>query len=180
MIRHFGKMVVYPYQGPCRIGAVVKKDFGGGPTNCYPLTVMNDSGDMLFVPVDKMETLGIRRLMEKSEIPKLLRRLSEKAEAAALPTTVLRWKQRAIDNSKLLASGSAFDLANIIASLTELDGTKALSPRDRHVLDRARKNLLCEISEVTGNSRTAAEEQIDNALKAQDCSLTAHANRISG
>jgi CarD family transcriptional regulator len=167
MIRHVGKKVVFPYQGPCRIGAVVNKDFGGGPTNCYPLTVMDDSGDVLFVPVDKVGALGIRRLMEKSEIPKLLRRLGQKAEMPVLPTTTMRWKQRALDNSKLLASGSAFDLATIIASLTDLDRTKALSPRDRHVLDKARKNLICEISEVTGSSKDAAEEQIDNALRAQ-------------
>lgn len=164
MILSTGGKVVYPYQGPCRIGPVVKKDFGGRQMNFYPLAVMDDSGDVLFVPVDKVKTLGIRRLIEKSEIPKLLRRLRQKAETAAPPTTAMRWKQRAIDNSKLLASGSAFDLAKIIASLTELDGTKSLSPRDRHVLDRARKNLICEISEVMGESRSAAEQQIDKAL----------------
>jgi CarD family transcriptional regulator len=166
MIRNVGQKVVYPYQGPCRIGAVVKKDFGGGPTNCYPLTVMNDSSDVLFVPVDKIETLGIRQLLRKSEIPKLLSRLGQEVETAVLPTTAMRWRQRAIDNSKLLASGSAFDLVTIIGSLTELDGTKALSPRDRHVLDRARKNLICEISEVTGESKVAAEQKVDEALKA--------------
>ena len=167
MIRNAGKKVVYPYQGPCRIGDVIKKDFGGGPTNCYPLTVMDDSGDVLFVPVDKIETLGIRQLLEKSEIPKLLRRLSRKAETLVLPPTALRWKQRAIDNSKLLASGSAFDLAQIIASLTALDGTKALSPRDRQVLDRARKNLICELAEVMGKTKSAAEQHVDDALKVQ-------------
>jgi len=167
MIRNVGAQVVYPYQGPCRIGAVVSKDFGGGPTNCYPLTVMDDSGDVLFVPVDKIETLGIRQLLGRAEIPKLLRRLSSKTETEFLSTPAIRWKQRAIDNSKLLASGSAFDLAKIIGALTELDGTKALSPRDRHVLDRARKNLICEISAVTGESKSAAEQQIDKALKVQ-------------
>jgi CarD family transcriptional regulator len=172
MIRNIGKKVVYPYQGPCRIGAVIEKDFGGGPTSCYPLTVMDDSGDVLFVPVDKIETLGIRQLLGKSEIPKLLRRLSRKAETAILAPTAMRWKQRAIDNSKLLASGSAFDLANIIASLTELDGTKALSPRDRQVLDRARKNLICEIAEVMGKTKSAVAQHVDNALKVQKRDLT--------
>jgi len=167
MIRNLGKKVVYPYQGPCRIGAMVKKDFGGGTTNCYPLTVMNDSGDMLFVPVAKFKTLGIRRLIEKSEMPKLLRQLSQRAETAVLPATGIDWRRRAVDNSKLLASGSALDLAQIVASLTELDGKKTLSPRDRHVLDRAKKNLICEISEVTGESKIAAEQKVDKALKAQ-------------
>jgi RNA polymerase-interacting CarD/CdnL/TRCF family regulator len=167
MIRSIGRKVVYPFHGPCRVGAVIKKDFGGRSTNYYPLAVMDDSGEVLFVPVDKFKTLGIRRLLEKSEIPKLLSQLSRKVEALTPPNAVVRWKQRAIDNSKLLASGSAFDLARIIASLTKLGGAKALSPRERHVLETARKHLICEISEVTGNSRSEVEEQIDNALRAR-------------
>lgn len=164
MILNVGNKVVYPNQGPCRIGAVVKKVFGGKPTSFYSLAVMDDSGDVLFVPVDKVKTLGIRQLIEKSEIPKLLSRLGQKPATVIVPTTVVNWKQRAIDNSKLLASGSAFDLAQIIGSLSELNETKALSARERQVLDKARKNLICEISEVMGETKSAAEEQVNNAL----------------
>ena len=165
MVLDVGNKVVYPNQGPCRIGAVVKKEIGGRPQKFYPLAVMDDSGDVVFVPVDKIKTLGIRQLMQKSEIPKLLSFLGREIETAVLPSTAMNWRQRIIDNSALLASGSAFDLAKIIASLTELNETKVLSPRDRQVLDKARKNLICEISEVTGESKSAAENQLDDALK---------------
>ena len=60
---------------------------------------------------------------------------------------------------------SAFDLAEIVESLTELSETKTLSPGDRHALDRARKLLVCEISEVMGETRGEAEQQMDRALK---------------
>ncbi len=165
MILNRGNKVVYPNQGPCRIGALVQKVFAGRPTSFYSLTVMDDSGNVLFVPVDKVDTLGIRRLMERSEIPRLLSRLKREAETKILPTTAVNWKQRAIDNSKLLASGLPFDLAKIIGSLTELNETKALSPRDRQMLDKARKNLICEIAEVMVETKSAAEERVDNALK---------------
>ena len=160
-----GDKVVYPYQGPCRIGALVKKVFGGRPMSFYSLAVMDDSGDVVFVPVDKVGTLGIRQLMDKSEIPGLLSRLGHAAETTTLPPVAVNWKQRANDNSKLLASGSPFDLAKIIGSLTELNKTKALSLRDRRMLDKARRNLICEISEVIGKTKSVAEEQVDNALK---------------
>ena len=165
MILDVGNKVVYPYQGPCRIGAVVDKIVGGTAASFYRLAVLDDSGDELFVPVGKVRTLGVRQLITKSEIPKLLSRLSQEAETTRLPTTAMNWKQRVIGNSKLLASGSAFDLAKIIRSLTELNETKALSPRDRQVLDKARKNLICEISEVIGESKSVAEEQVDRALQ---------------
>ena len=154
----FGNKVVYPYQGPCLIGAVVKKVIGGQPTNFYQLGLLDGSGGELFIPVDKIGRLGIRQLMARSEIPKLLGFLRK---PAASPTN---WKQRAIDNFKLLTSGSVFDLAEVVESLTELNEARVLSPRDRQTLDRARRILICEISEVTGKTKGAAEEQVDQAL----------------
>jgi CarD family transcriptional regulator len=159
MMLSVGNKVVYPNQGPCLIGAVVNKVIGGRPTSFYRLAIMDDSGDTLFVPMDKITTLGIRQLMAKSEIPRLLSHLKKGA------VTEKNWKQRALDNAKLLSSGSAFDLAEIVESLTELSSTRALLPRDRQILERARKILICEISEVMGETRSAAEEQVDEALK---------------
>lgn len=154
----FGSKVVYPYQGPCLIGAVVKKVIGGRPISFYHLALLDGSGGELFIPVDKINGLGIRHLMARSEIPKLLGLLRKPAVA---PTN---WKQRAIDNFKLLTSGSAFDLAEVVESLTELNEARVLSPRDRQTLDRARRILICEISEVMGETVDAAEEQVDQAL----------------
>jgi RNA polymerase-interacting CarD/CdnL/TRCF family regulator len=158
-----GQKVFYPYQGPCRVGAVIKKDFGVGPTDCYPLTVMDNSGDVLFIPVAKIARFGIRHLLKKSEVPRLLSQLGRQRETLA--TKPIRWQQRATDNRTLLAAASAFDLVRLIASLTDLEARKALSPQDRHVLDRAKRILICEVSESVGNSRSAAATQIDNALK---------------
>jgi RNA polymerase-interacting CarD/CdnL/TRCF family regulator len=79
-------------------------------------------------------------------------------------TTSKNWKQRAIDNLKLMSSGSAFDLAEIVESLTVLNEIKALSLRDRQTLDKAKKLLVCEISEVMEETKSTAKEQVDKAL----------------
>ncbi len=161
MILSAGNKVVYPCQGPCLIGPVVKKVVDGRPIKFYHLALLDDSGGELFVPVDKAQALGIRLLLKRSEIPKLLSRLKETAGAAK------DWKQRATDNLKLLTSGSAFDLAEVVESLTELSGRKALSFRESQMLERARKLLICEISEVMGETKSAAEEHVNKALKAR-------------
>jgi CarD family transcriptional regulator len=154
-----GNKVIYPSQGPCLIGAVVNKVIAGRATSFYPLAPLDDSrGGQVFVPVDKAQAIGIRQLLERSEIPKLLGRLKKTAGTAK------NWKQRVIDNVKLLSSGSAFDLAEVVESLTSLNQTKALSPRDRETLGRARRLLICEISEVMGATKSAVEEQVDKAL----------------
>ena len=159
MILTVGDKVSYPCQGPCLIGPIVKRVVDGKLTEFHHLTVLVDGGGELLVPLDKAHAGGIRRLLDRSEIPKLLDQLTKASRPAE------RWNQRAMDNLKLFTSGSAFDLAEIVESLCELRKTKALSPSDRETLERARKLLVCEISEVMGETKSESEEQIDRALK---------------
>ena len=154
-----GSTAVYPGQGPCRIGRIIKRVVGDTTVMFYHLIVLDDSGCELFVPLEKVNAIGVRALMKKSEIPKLLAHLQTSARAAD------SWRQRAIDNSKLFNSGSPFDLAEIVASLTELSDARSLTTSESRTLERARKLLICEISEVIGESKTSVEEKIDHALR---------------
>jgi CarD family transcriptional regulator len=155
-----GNKVIYPYQGPCLIGPVIKKVIDGNPISFYRLALLDDSGGELFVPVDKVQSIGIRPLLNRSDIPKLLDLLKEPSGADK------DWKQRADDNFKLLTSGSTFDLAEVVKSLTKLGRKRELSFRESQTLEKARKLLIGEISEALGETKSAAEEQIDEALRA--------------
>lgn len=161
MILTIGNKVVYPCQGPCLVSSVVEKVVAGLPKSFYHLALLGDRGGELFVPVDRVQAIGIRLLLRKSEIPKVLNRLKMTAEIAKNP------KQRANDTLQRFTSGSAFDLAEIVESLTVLGKTKALTLRESWTLSRARTLLICEISEVTGETKGAAEKKIDQALAAQ-------------
>jgi RNA polymerase-interacting CarD/CdnL/TRCF family regulator len=162
-----GEKVVYPCQGPCLIEQVVKKVIAGRLTRFYRLVVLDGAGGKLFVPVDKAPGIGIRQLLERSEIPKLLGRLETVGRMPKVDSAAKNWRQRTMDNQKMFSSGSAFDLAEIVESLTDLSETKSLSTRDKWALERARKLLVCEISEVMGEAKSAAEEQVDKALAAR-------------
>jgi RNA polymerase-interacting CarD/CdnL/TRCF family regulator len=127
-----GCTAVYPGHGPCRIGHNVKKVFDGRAMMFYHLTVLDDRGGELFVPVEKARGIGIRLLMKKSEIPKLLDHLKKRAKPAD------NWRQRANDNLKLVNSGSPFDLAEVVASLTELRDNRPLTLGESGTLGRAK------------------------------------------
>ena len=161
MIMTVGSTVVYPCQGPCLVGAAVERIIADEPRSFYHLVVLYDSGGELFVPVDKVRAIGTRLLAQRSDIPKLLGHLMETTKVAK------DWKQRANDILRLFTSGSAFDLAEIVGALTELSETKKLSIRESWTLVRARNLLVCEISEVMGETKSAAEEQVDQALSAR-------------
>jgi len=142
------------------ICSVVNKDVAGKSISFYQLALLDGSAGELFVPVEKAHSIGLRLLLQKSEIPKLLARLKKTCVIAK------DWKQRAHEHLKLMNSGSAFDLAEIVESLTGLNERKSLSFRESWMLERAKKLLVCEISEVMGETKIAAEEQVDLALKA--------------
>ena len=156
-----GSKVIYPSQGPCLIGAIVQKEIAGSPVSFYQLALLDDSGGELFVPVEKAHASGLRLLLHKSEVPKLLSQFKQPAGEAK------DWKQRNNDNLKRLASGSAFDLAEIVKSLTELSERKELSFHESRTLDKARRLLVGELAEVLREPKSAAEELIDQALKAR-------------
>ncbi len=156
-----GNKVVYPGQGPCRIGAVVQKLIGGQIGSYYRLISLDDHAETIFVPVDKTDGEGIRRLINKSDITGVLRQLARSTEQKT------NWKQRDFFNLKRLSTGSAYDLAKVVESLTGLNEWRPLALRERQTLERARKLLICEISEVSGESRSATAQHVDNALRVQ-------------
>jgi len=76
-----GNKVVYPSEGPCLIGAIVKKIVAGRSASFYRLASLDNSGRVFFVPVDKISAVRIRLLMPISEIPKLLGHLERSVTA---------------------------------------------------------------------------------------------------
>jgi CarD family transcriptional regulator len=160
-----GDKVVYPGRGPCLIGGVVQKVVCGTSTSFYRLALLDDSRAELFVPVDNFQDLQMRALLPRSEIPKLLGHLKTRPGVAKDLGTAKNWRQRELDNSKLFRSGSIFDLADKVESLTHLSDGKNLATYERETLYRARKLLISEISEVMGESKSAAEARIDRVLE---------------
>jgi RNA polymerase-interacting CarD/CdnL/TRCF family regulator len=171
-----GDKVIYPGRGPCLIGGVVQKVVCGTTASFYRLSLLDDSRAELFVPVDNFHDLRMRALLDRSEIPKLLGYLKARAGVTKDLGRAKNWRQRELDNLKLFSSGSIFDLARMVESLTQLSGTKTLAPHERDTLYRARKLLICEISEVMGESKTAAEARIDRVLEADKSKLNQSRN----
>ncbi len=155
-----GTKVIYPSQGPCLIGSIVEKEIAGNAVSFYQLSLLDESGGELFVPVEKAHS-GLRQLLSKPELTQVLKHFTQPASAAK------DWKQRAADNAKRLASGSALELAEVVKSLTELSEKKELSFAETRVLDKARHLLVGELAEVMEETRSDAIARLDKALKAR-------------
>lgn len=159
-----GAKVFYPGRGPCLVDAIVEKVVCGMSARFYRLTLLDESGAELFVPVNNASELSLRGLLGRSEIPKLLAHLRTCGGVPKAPPSSKNWRQRELERLKLFRSGSIFDLADIVETLTQLGSIKTLAMDERETLLRARKLLICEISEVMNESKSAAEARMNNAL----------------
>jgi CarD family transcriptional regulator len=163
-----GDKIVYPGRGPCQVSEIVQKTAGGASAMCYKLALLDGSNGELFVPIDKFHELPVRALLDRSDIPKLLHHLKNRETTTTAVTknmgTAKNWRERQLGDSVLFKSGSIYDLADRIESLTHLYGTKALAADERDTLYRARKLLVCEIAAVMNESKGAAEARVNSVL----------------
>jgi CarD family transcriptional regulator len=64
-----------------------------------------------------------------------------------------------------MRTGSLFEVAVVLKGLTYIARKKALSFREKRMLERAKFLLISEIAEAEEKSRTAVEERVDKALE---------------
>jgi RNA polymerase-interacting CarD/CdnL/TRCF family regulator len=156
-----GQKVYYPGRGPYLVSDVVRKVVCGASGDFYRFIPLDGSGAELLVPVGSSSDLPLRALLPADAIPGLLSRLETRLDPAKEMST---WQQRRLSSSKLFLSGSAFDLADMIESLTRSSGVRSLAMDELETLRRARRLLICEIAEVMNESNSAAEARIDSVI----------------
>ncbi|MDR0312773.1 MAG: CarD family transcriptional regulator [Treponema sp.] len=146
--------VVYPSQGVGIIKSIDEKIFKDKKTPYY--TIYLEVSDMtIMVPVNKVESLGIRPIVPKDEAQKALELLSEDYEP--IPSD---WKLRYQNNLDLLKKGSIIDIATIVRSLYHRSKVKELPILERKLYDSALKLLE---DEVTYSLRKPKEE-VENLI----------------
>ena len=74
------------------------------------------------------------------------------------------WKGRFKENSDKMRTGSIFEVAHVLKGLTFLSRKKALSFREKRMLDRAKFLITSEIAEVEGKPVATIEERVEKAL----------------
>jgi CarD family transcriptional regulator len=150
-----GEKVIYPNHG---IGVVESIQDTGGRSGVYVLRILsNDS--RVWVPRENAQGVGLRPVITASDVRKIFSLLGDgNIEQHA------NWKGRFKENSDKMRTGSIFEVAVVLKGLTVLSRKKALSFREKRMLDRAKFLIISEIAEVEGKPHAAVEERVDRAL----------------
>ncbi len=137
-----GDEIVYPMYGVGRIEAIEKKIVLGKKAEYYLFTIIN-SGMKVMIPVKNADTIGIRRIIQKKDIKKVVKIMTKgKVEFEE------DWKQRYQNNIEKVKSGSIFEVAEVARDLFRRGSEKELSIMERKLYENAYQLLCHEIALV--------------------------------
>ena len=154
-----GDTVVHPEHGAAVIEELRDREFLGEKRKYLVLRVAY--GDLtLMIPVDSTEEVGLRQVVSKNEVKKVLKVLTEDESSMAA-----NWSRRFKNNMEKLHSGDPYQVAEVLRNLAIRDREKGLSAGEKRMIQKARQILISELSYATGKSEDDAEIMIDDVLE---------------
>ncbi|MGE0101958.1 MAG: CarD family transcriptional regulator [Blastocatellales bacterium] len=154
-----GNKVIYPRLGICRVAGIVEHMIDDSTVRLYQLKPLDSlDSTTIMVPVSKAAEVGVRKLIDKADIPKLLKFLGKDIEVAS------DHRKRNARNAERIATGEIYEVADSLKTMSKLSKGKTLSPEEQQTMSRARSLIIKEIAHVTKLTEEEVEEMIDNAL----------------
>ena len=154
-----GDKVIYPNHGLGIVERIEDKTILGTTCGFYHLRIVANDTTVL-VPVSNVDGVGLRRAISDEEVERLFGLLGD-----GKIDNHQNWKGRFKDNSDKMRSGSIYEVADVLKSLTFLAKSKSLSFREKRMLDRAKFLIISEVSEVMSETAAAIEGRVDGALE---------------
>lgn len=153
-----GDTVVHPEHGAAVIQELREKEFLGEKRTYLVLRVAY--GDLtLLIPVDSTEQVGLRQVVSKNEVKKVLKVLTEEESSMAA-----NWSRRFKNNMEKLHSGDPYQVAEVLRNLAIREREKGLSAGEKRMILKARQILISELSHATSKTEDEAEIMIDEVL----------------
>jgi len=153
-----GDTVVHPEHGAAVIEELRDREFLGEKRKYLVLRVAY--GDLtLMVPVDSTEEVGLRQVVSKNEVKKVLKVLTEDESSMAA-----NWSRRFKNNMEKLHSGDPYQVAEVLRNLAIREREKGLSAGEKRMILKARQILISELSYATAKTEDEAEIMIDEVL----------------
>lgn len=135
-----GDKIVYPLHGVGIIEAIEKKVVLSKKNEFYVITIIN-SGMKAMIPTEKAQSIGLRKVIAKKEITKVLSLLRQSDVE-----TEDDWKIRYQNNVDKIKSGSIFAVAEVARDLYKRGKEKELSIMERKLYENAYQLMIHEIA----------------------------------
>jgi CarD family transcriptional regulator len=155
---NIGDKVVYPMHGAGIIEAIEEKEILGERQKYYVMRM--PIGDMkVMVPLNNVENIGLREVVDHSTVDKVLERMKKRDIK-----DTLNWNRRYRANLDKMRSGDIYEVADVVRSLMVRDEEKGLSTGERKMLENAKQILISELALARDLDEAAAFKLIDGIL----------------
>jgi CarD family transcriptional regulator len=122
---NLGDKVVYPMHGAGVIETMESREILGEIKNYYVLKM--PIGEMkLMIPVDNVNNIGLRNIVDKQTVEEVYKVLRQKAEI-----NESNWNKRYRDNMAKMKTGDIFEVAEVVRDLTYRDREKGFQQGGR-------------------------------------------------
>lgn len=137
---------------------VGKKTILGKRKDCYVMEIQGSKMKVM-IPVEKAEDVGIRPIIDKKDVKKVLN-LLKKDEV----DTEEDWKIRYQNNMNKIKSGSIYEVADVCRNLYRRANGKELSIMERKLYESAYNLVKMEIALSKGVSQEEAGNTVSDVL----------------
>lgn len=157
-----GDRIVYPMHGAGVIVEKTLKTILGVEKEYYILSI--PVGEIrISVPIDKINDMGIRTIVDESEIESILDIL--KLKDVEINSN---WNARYRENLEKLRLGELEGIAEVFRDLYTLDLDRGLSMAEKKLLHSSKKMLISELSVVEGKKVAEVEKNLENLFKNEE------------
>jgi len=153
-----GDRVVYPMHGAGTIEGIEEREVLGRTQRYYVLR-LPISNMKVMIPVDNTDEIGLRDVIDASEVEKVLCTLKQECTAMSP-----NWNRRYRNNLEKIKSGDIYEVADVVRNLSAREREKGLSTGERKMLDSAREILISELILAVGWAREEALRALEEAL----------------
>ncbi|MBU1344344.1 MAG: CarD family transcriptional regulator [Proteobacteria bacterium] len=152
-----GDLAVYPAHGVGCIESIESKEINGDTMNFYMMKIV-ENGMVIMIPTSNVESVGLREVIPRTEVPEVYKVMQEKAQGADNQT----WNRRYREYMDKIKTGSIYDVAEVFRDLFQLKLEKDLSFGERKLLDTAQNLLVQELSTAKDIDEKSMMQEIEN------------------
>ncbi|WBW49493.1 CarD family transcriptional regulator [Peptoniphilus equinus] len=154
-----GDKIVYPMQGAGVIVNIADKEILDEVRTYYILKLPIKDMEVM-VPVDNAQELGVREVLSKEDMDKVLELLKSE-ERIEMPKN---WNRRYRFNMDRIKSGNVLEIARVVRALERIDSQKSLSTGERKLLNNAKQIIVSEMVLVYDEDVEVVTTLVDEAI----------------
>ena len=155
-----GDQIVHPKHGAGQITGQKHLKIVEGFENYYVIEV-GEKGLVVHIPIRKMEELGVRPIMARSKLSRVMDTLRSAPHRLSE-----NFKTRQARVKEKLKTGRPLEIAEVVRDLTWRKHRASLSAADARLLDQGLDLLSTEIALVTNRRPFDAHKTISNTITA--------------